>query len=507
MTTSSRARDGVRPTPRAYRRLSESPLWAAQRRFYERAGPDAWAASVVPHHVTSNVALATAFARLASGFARDAPSSEPLYILEIGAGSGRFAFLFLRALAALPASAPVRYVITDVAEATIEAWRSHEALRPYLRAGRLDVARFDAERDDRITLECTRRTIAPDTKVARLVVIANYVFSSLRQDAFDVKAGRRYHALSTTTPARTLSHAFVRWRRGPPTTATPYACDIIDRVLRDAIPARTDGRFLFPIGALQCLERVRGLGHDVLVLVADRGTGEAGGGVSGAPDLGMRWHGAPSLPVALQALRAWTSQRAGLSLRPRAPHRHVHVAAFALGRRQRRWTSTRKAYERALADGGPDALYAERRRLATGRPLDLAGLRALIQRCGPDPRAIAECVRPLWPHLDAPDASLRRELRDAVLAAWPNDFHAGDSDDIAFHLGLVLYQVGAPADARRLFAVSLRRHGEDAASRWNLGLCQLALGCPYAAAAAFRRARLLARGFNPAGLATVKSDA
>ena len=47
-----------------YRRLSESPIWAANRRYYDRTGIDAWRTGTVPHYVTNNVPLATASLQL-----------------------------------------------------------------------------------------------------------------------------------------------------------------------------------------------------------------------------------------------------------------------------------------------------------------------------------------------------------------------------------------------------------------------------------------------------------
>jgi hypothetical protein len=262
---------------------------------------------------------------------------------------------------------------------------------------------------------------------------------------------------------------------------------------------------LFPVGALRCLERLRGLARDgLLVLTADRGTAQPSEAVTQARDLELGRHGAVSFPVAFHALRALTARRGGFSLRPRVSHRHVHVAAFVLGTR----TSgpfTRAAFERYLAASGPDALYGERRRLASTPAVALRALRSLIRRVGPDPRAIAECVRPLWPHLDSTPRQVRAELRDAVLAAWPNHYDLGDTEDVPFHLALLLYGVRAYADAHRLFTASLRLHGPDASTHWNLGLCAVALGHAAAARRAFHHAHVLAPALHPAGVMTVKT--
>ena len=63
---------------------------------------------------------------------------EPLYVVELGAGSGRLAFLLLRALEELGPSLPLPagglvYVATDAARANVDAWRAHPQLAPYLR--------------------------------------------------------------------------------------------------------------------------------------------------------------------------------------------------------------------------------------------------------------------------------------------------------------------------------------------------------------------------------------
>jgi tetratricopeptide (TPR) repeat protein len=161
-----------------------------------------------------------------------------------------------------------------------------------------------------------------------------------------------------------------------------------------------------------------------------------------------------------------------------------------------------------MASGGPDALYGLRRALpAAEAPASAADLLSLMRRCGPDPRVVAECLRPLWPHLAEADDTLRRDVRDAVIAAWPNYYHLGDSHDLAFSLGLLLYEVRAYAEARTLFEESLRLYGDDAATLWNRGLCEVALGRPDAATTSSHRARRLAPDLFPAGLAVVKAGA
>src|SRR4051794_10758266 len=85
--------------------LSESIVWRLQRTFYGDQGIDAWSPGRVPQGATTSPILARAYARVVLGFWRDiAPTldpGQPMYLVELGAGSGRFAYRFLRTLTAL----------------------------------------------------------------------------------------------------------------------------------------------------------------------------------------------------------------------------------------------------------------------------------------------------------------------------------------------------------------------------------------------------------------------
>jgi SAM-dependent MidA family methyltransferase len=82
--------------------FSQSLLWEIQRHYFAARGADAWRSGEVPHYVTSNPVIADAYAEIVFAFRRDRqalfPGDEPLYLCELGSGSGRFAFHFLKRL-------------------------------------------------------------------------------------------------------------------------------------------------------------------------------------------------------------------------------------------------------------------------------------------------------------------------------------------------------------------------------------------------------------------------
>ena len=93
---------------------SKSHLWKLMMSFYERKGPESWSQGIVPHFITCNAFIGRQYAKVLHGFIKDCmrPNSkigldvnEPLYIIELGTGSGKFSFYMLKALEAGDTSA------------------------------------------------------------------------------------------------------------------------------------------------------------------------------------------------------------------------------------------------------------------------------------------------------------------------------------------------------------------------------------------------------------------
>lgn len=120
-------------------RFSEAPIWELQRTYYEQLGLQAWANDQVPQYITSNPMIGTAYAEIIFGFLQDRAqkgfTTEPVVVLELGAGVGRLAFHVLQQLCELIQYAgvllpPFRYVMSDLPWKNIEGWQQHEGLKP-----------------------------------------------------------------------------------------------------------------------------------------------------------------------------------------------------------------------------------------------------------------------------------------------------------------------------------------------------------------------------------------
>ncbi|CRH00927.1 conserved Plasmodium protein, unknown function [Plasmodium relictum] len=233
--------------------LCDSIIWNMLQNYYKKAAINAWKENVVPSFVTSNSKLAKDYARVIINYMKDWFNSNecdrnaPIYILEIGAGHGKFTYLILRALSKykkffksmnLP-ERPFIYVFTDVAKDNITYCMNNERLKKYINSGNsseqtytsknnsyedseyerhdiscdsstndsccsscgetnyaeeksrhnsnfsmLDFAFFDGnETTDKIYLEISKKYIPSDTPI---VLICNYVLDSLLTDAWIV---------------------------------------------------------------------------------------------------------------------------------------------------------------------------------------------------------------------------------------------------------------------------------------------------------------------------------
>src|SRR5579883_3035786 len=188
--------------------LSQSIIWRLQTEFYAQRGTKAWSEDQVPCYITSNPCIAEIYARMvaaflsdctrhSSGQAKPVSRQNPLRILELGAGPGKFAYLFLLQLSRLlnETEIPldvVRYCMTDCSASSIQSWRENKYLLEFVERGVLEFQ----------LLEADKATSPGNTGVSSqspLVVIANYVFDSLAQDVFLIKDGELSEFLVTTT--------------------------------------------------------------------------------------------------------------------------------------------------------------------------------------------------------------------------------------------------------------------------------------------------------------------
>lgn len=489
--------------------LSESVLWRAQRAYFQRVGIEAWRDATVPHYVTCNPALAHAMAQVVLGFLRDcdagaAPADgAPFHILELGAGSGRFAFLFLQALVELREGlgwghVPIRYVMTDFTESNLLFWQAHPSLRPFVSAGLLDFALLDIERPDgRVELLESGTVLETGSLERPLTVIANYVFDGVPQDAFFIEGGQLSECLFTVTadsPGVDLSAEDVLTRLRLDSSRRAVHPDYYPEpefnALLRAYTTRLDGcSVLFPAPALRCLERLAALSRGrLLLLSADKGCLDEDA-LAREPSPQVTVHGSFSLPVNYDAFHQWFRHKGGELIRTDHAQSSLVVAAFVLGAPARGVRELRLAYRLAFDGPSPDDFFRLRQGIeAHYEELEFEHLLAHVRLSRYDPRILGDCLPAFSSRLETLSGPERAALAQAIGRAWANYFHIGEHRDLAFAFAGCLYQLGEYVPALALFEASLTLYGEDPRALWNLAMCLFALGRPEEAARALVKA-------------------
>ncbi|ACJ20411.1 hypothetical protein [Coxiella burnetii] len=263
-------------------RMSQSLLWDFQRQYYYKQGPQAFA-NQVPFYVTCNPFIANVYAELIFSFIRDwikqHPQSvqSPFYVLELGAGSGRFSFYTIKRLCELldeagMKSIALKYVMSDFSRNSLDFWLNHPALTPYVQRGVLDFVLFDIEKDKDIPL----RKDNSDPLTNPLVVIANYIFDTIMQDCFYVENKQLHESLLTVTTRKSntqdgrvldmekVNVNYTNHRIGD----NYYNNADIDGVLMSYKEIINKRPFTFPVFALQLLQKLMALSQNRIFLIS-----------------------------------------------------------------------------------------------------------------------------------------------------------------------------------------------------------------------------------------------
>jgi putative S-adenosyl-L-methionine-dependent methyltransferase len=434
---------------------------------------------------------------------RKAISPEnPLRILELGAGTGKFACLFLRRLMPLlrernlpPQS--VRYTISDCSEELLAYWRGNQYLAEFAGAGVLEFEQLRAGDE----------AGAATAGSAPLVVVANYVFDSLPQDAFVINDGQISEALITTfgdSGAEPASPGDVRFSfSDAPVANERYADAAWNSTLeeyRGRLPAAT---VFFPVAALGLLRQLRESSDGrMLVLAADKGFAheEELALTRGVPTL--EFHGSGkcfSAMVNLQAISRYFTSTGGLALLPSKHFTSLNLCAFIARGVKDEFPRTRKAYAQALEAFGPDDLFTIMGWLnAHLDNVSLPQALSILRLTRWDTTAFLRLFPVIAPRLRNVGAE-RKDLRDAVLRVWENRYPVDAADNsLAFNCGVVLLELRFHIEAAAMFEASEQLLGRTAATSYNLGLCALGLRDRADALAHMAEACRLDPAFEPA---------
>jgi hypothetical protein len=462
-------------------RLSDSVLYEAQQHFYNRLGPAAWnnPQTQIPSYATCNTFIAKWYADIVVAHLREGirtsaiDPAHPIYIVELGAGAGSFAYYFLRKLAGLRAASSirhldVRYVMTDFTPANVDVWARHPYLAPLAAAGLLDFGVFELERDTTIQLASGTR-LSAETCSNPLVVIANYVLDSVRHDLFKIQDHELAEIrLSTRAPGPErppldepglLDRVRIQYTTVPAVASEVYADPDLAAVV-DGYRRLADTTIAIPAGAFAGLRALLAISRDRLLLLAsDKGHTDEDELYDPQPAHLTLHNGCFSMMVNFDAIGRYVQRRGGFWAATPSRKLSLKTALYVIGGARDDHADTLLAFADHVKVSAPGDFF-DHLLDRNNYPSTIPNILRLLRTSGHDPRLLAACCKHIIDAVPTLDAELARELSAAIEETWANFFPG--SIDLPFELARVMLAMQRPHDALRLFEITTELFGERA---------------------------------------------
>jgi hypothetical protein len=333
--------------------LSKTLLWRLQQEYFTRENLAAW--QTVPFYVTSRMPFAERYAEMFLAYLLDhqdvlKPEHE-LYIIELGGGTGCFAYRFLNELIekiegfeALK-RLKFRYVLTDFTPAIVDKWLDNKKLRQHRQAGILDFAVFRPEEDNKLQLLNSGKELTGKDLKNPLTVIANYVFDSIPHDAFRVDGGEIAEARFTlfrsgrersldvpvSIDQLTMTERYFNIEK------KHYGDPTLDAILDYYRTNLEEASVIFPIGAMRVIANLINLSNRELVLFAsDKGfKGLESRQIQGLWPQRFSVHGSFSFDVNFDAIGRYFEHHGGRSLTEAGAHSELCTSINILSRNKK----------------------------------------------------------------------------------------------------------------------------------------------------------------------------
>jgi tetratricopeptide (TPR) repeat protein len=477
--------------------LSQSMLWKLQTDFFANQGPEAWVKGIVPQYITTNPYIANLYSKTVFGYCRDYASRKDfdknttIYIIELASGVGRFTYTFLKRFLHMTENSSLKglkfkYIVTDIAERNIEYWQNHSFLKPYFESGVLDCATFDMAKDEELRLRNSGEVLKEGDLKNPLILFANYTFDSLPQDTFYVNNGELFEGLITITSKgeqvdaedKSILAGLDYYYTDKQIDGCGYYEDSnYNDILLYYKERLENTAFSLPIVALRCLDRLKKLFNDDIIMISsDKGYKNVED-MYGNYHPYLSKHGCISMTVNFHALELYFMGLGGKAIHSIYEHENVNMSLFLLGQSSHDFIETAMAYKEILESLGPDDFYIIKKAVVPlSKSFSTKELLTFLRFTVWDARTFLEFYNTLLERITNDEDFPKDELVSAVHKVWEHYFPIGEEGDLAYCLGSLLAYFGYDSDALKLFESSLEFYGEDAAVYYEIALCYYNLG-------------------------------
>ncbi len=480
--------------------LSNSILWQRMHEYYAQMGVEVWEEEVVPQQITNNTYLANNYAKLIVAQIQDyilahgePADGLPFYILEMGAGHGRLSFYLLENLrqAFEVFQWPkkwLKFIMTDISLKSLETWQTHHALKAFIDEGWLDIAVFNASHDTEIKLALSGEQIKVNSINKPLFVVCNYIFDTLAQDAFQV-INHSLHEVELIIKNEDqiekgdlkdyFQDAKYEFIKHPINTNYYSENPTLNKILKAYETECENAAFLMPLGAVQCIENLKKFTKGPLMfLVSDKGVTDKDL-FEDDEDPEISFHGSVSMMVNFDALRRYTELCGGKCLLMGDKGADFQVANFIF-QTDYKIPHTTYAFANSFSCFSPqdlfDICYIDDEPITNFKSLE--SIVNILNLAEWDPNIFYDYHEQIIDKLEKEDltVSVQHSILNGLERAWRYFFKLEKSQDLAFAIGSILYNMGFNERAIEFYQYSFAFFGKDKDTYFNLALAYHALG-------------------------------
>ena len=493
-------------------RFSKSVLWTIQKAYYDRQGPAAWHSGETPHYATCNTYIAQCYADVTMAYLRELDrrgeldAQEPVYIVELAAGVGAFAYYFLHKLGELKRESSlrdldVRYVMTDFTQTNLKVWSRHPHLQQFVEQGALGFGTFDVDVHDRIEL-LNGATLTPGSCKNPILVFANYAFDTFRMDLFRVQGGRVDEVqVSTRAPGsgpvdfsqpQLAGKLRTQYSYRPIDERSYYDTPAYNHLLATYRKVFADSTFAVPIASLRALDRLFALaGGRGMLLSSDKGFTQLDELYQSNPDA-IQVHGGFSMMVNYHAIGECTTHEGGVYAST-TRFMNVKTAMCIRGGGRDAFPDTLSMFRRRIEEFGPGEFFdffQKERELEKTIPQFLG----LLRMSGHDPGVLFTHATQVRTKCKGLPEHINVELRLALDRTWRQWY--ASPQNLPFELGRIMLALGRPLEGARFNQIAIEFYGEVPAAFLNMGICYYYGEDPNQALRCFEHAKALNPDFR-----------
>lgn len=506
--------------------LRHSLLWQLQTAVFSQLGIAAWTTKGVPSYMSGNPFTAHQYAQLVLGYLRDLANSsswdkhEPLYLFDLGVGTGRFAYVFLhyfhRMVKALPflADYKICYVMTDIVEQNLEFCRAHPRLQPYFDEGLLDLAYYQHDQIGPIELRLAKRSLSSATVANPVVLLGNYFFDTLPQDLLRFDQGKLYEGRISLVAT---SVDGVAPRLDDPHLLEKVRCHFdyheVDEAsyytqaeasfssLIEAYKTSLSGEpFLVPVGGLKALHYFGELSKGRLLLIAgDQGyvTKEQ---LRASQEPKISLHGSCSMAVNYELISRWFESRHGISLSASQSDPLFQTFIGLLSAKPSHYPELTLIHRDLFDAFDPRDYWRMATELLEEGEEEVPSLQLILKllKLGRwDPMNFYAFFPAIRKQLAEATIYEKEELRRAIHGCWDVFYSIHPLEgEFVMNMGVLLYEMHYYADALGFLQRSLEITGDMARTYTNMAACYLALFNVDGAHRCFEKAKELGAGVS-----------